>query len=188
MYIFPSGYRSTHKRYATFCNLAGIDPADAVAAAHGLPPIDSADLWPLLVGSNTTSPHTTLPIVVDFVPPQLKAVIGNSSAILHSDRWKLLEGTQLLSYWQGPAFPNASGYGRYFQPFHACSPACLYDIVADPGEHNDVSTDHPEIVSMLQDALADARKTMYQRPPQSDTAGSHAAILRYGNFWGPWLP
>ena len=33
---------------ATFASLAGVDPADTRAAAHGLPPIDSVDQSPVL--------------------------------------------------------------------------------------------------------------------------------------------
>ena len=40
--------------------LAGVDPTDHAAAAAGLPPIDSFDLWPLLSGANTTAPRTEL--------------------------------------------------------------------------------------------------------------------------------
>lgn len=47
-----------HPRYATFSALAGVDPTDEKAAAAGLPPIDSLNLWPLISGANTTSPRT----------------------------------------------------------------------------------------------------------------------------------
>lgn len=45
-------------RYATFCALAGVDPTDTRAAAAGLPPIDSLNLWPLISGANPTSPRS----------------------------------------------------------------------------------------------------------------------------------
>ena len=48
--------------YATFASLAGVDPADARAAAAGLPPIDSHDLSPVILGQTTTSPRTSLVI------------------------------------------------------------------------------------------------------------------------------
>lgn len=69
-------------RYATFAGLAGgklccahsgafrlldfaVDPTDHKAAAWGLPPIDSLDMWPLLSGQTTTSPRQELLINAD---------------------------------------------------------------------------------------------------------------------------
>lgn len=43
--------------YATFCALAGVDATDHEAAAVGLPPIDSLDMWPLLSGAVQQSPR-----------------------------------------------------------------------------------------------------------------------------------
>ena len=43
--------------YGTFARLAGVDPTDHAAAASGLPPIDSVDVWPLVTGANATSPR-----------------------------------------------------------------------------------------------------------------------------------
>ena len=44
--------------YATFCMIAGVgQPTDAWAAAAGLPPIDSINVWPLVSGVVTTSPR-----------------------------------------------------------------------------------------------------------------------------------
>ena len=62
-------------------SLAGVaDPTDHEAAAAGLPPIDSLDLWPLLSGANRTSPRRELPI-------------GDTSALLpHGDGRTLVGG------------------------------------------------------------------------------------------------
>ena len=48
--------------YATFAELAGVDPTDHMAAAAGLPGVDSVSLWPYLSGANQTSPRKALPI------------------------------------------------------------------------------------------------------------------------------
>lgn len=48
--------------YATLAALAGEDPTDHRAAAAGLPPIDSHNLWPMLSGQTATSPRTQLEI------------------------------------------------------------------------------------------------------------------------------
>jgi len=36
--------------YHTFAVLAGLDPVDHKAAAHGLPPTDGGNVWPALAG------------------------------------------------------------------------------------------------------------------------------------------
>ena len=54
------GFVGVEDWYATFCALAGVDKTDTRAAAAGLPPVDSVDLWPMLSGANTTSPHAEI--------------------------------------------------------------------------------------------------------------------------------
>ena len=98
--------------YATFAGLAGVDPTDHRAAASGLPPIDSEDIWPLLSGANTSEPHEYIPIVVNY---EMRSGKGSVSALLMGN-YKLLVGVQQMSYWQGPDFPNASGYGKLTDP------------------------------------------------------------------------
>ena len=47
-------------RYGTLAALAGVDPTDHSAAASGLPPIDSVNVWPMVIGENSTSPRHEL--------------------------------------------------------------------------------------------------------------------------------
>jgi len=86
--------------YATFCGLAGkgtcpyllslrvhaallptapgVDPTDELAAASGLPPIDSLDLWPLISGVTLTSPRWEWPIATgDLMQFPLKLLSGS---------------------------------------------------------------------------------------------------------------
>lgn len=53
--------------YATFCELAGVDPTDHVAAKYGLPPIDSLSMVQLISSTNGTSPRQEIPISLDWV-------------------------------------------------------------------------------------------------------------------------
>ena len=52
--------------YATFCNLAGVDPSDS---GEGKFPVDSMDILHIIAGSSTTSPHDEivpgLPVFTD---------------------------------------------------------------------------------------------------------------------------
>lgn len=47
-------------RYSTYAAVAGVDPTDDVARDAGLPPIDSINMLPLLLGTNTTRPRNVI--------------------------------------------------------------------------------------------------------------------------------
>jgi len=49
----------------TFCEAADIKCHDDAAAKAGLPPMDSLSMWPLLMGTNSTSPRTDYPITAE---------------------------------------------------------------------------------------------------------------------------
>lgn len=56
--------------YATLAGLAAVSPYDGAAAAAGLPPIDSFDLWPLLSGAAAAAGRS----------PREQLVLGGSAA------------------------------------------------------------------------------------------------------------
>jgi hypothetical protein len=51
-------------RYGTFAHLAGVDPTDHRAAAAGLPPVDSLNLWPYVSGQVCGAQCTMLHVLV----------------------------------------------------------------------------------------------------------------------------
>ena len=70
--------------YRTLSHLAGEDPTDHEAAASGLPPIDSLDVWPLLSGASKASPREAAGIIVNenlLVMGPWKYVRGNTTMI-----------------------------------------------------------------------------------------------------------
>ena len=83
--------------YSTYCHLAKVDPTDHKAAAAGLAPIDSHDLWPLLSGRVSVSPRVELAI------GDLHQVGG-----LISNGYKVLLGHLAQAGWTGPVFPNTT--------------------------------------------------------------------------------
>ena len=70
----------------TFAALAGVDPTDAKAAAAGLPPVDSVDVWPLISQLNRTSPRSEIPV---------------TSNVLIQHNYKLMLGPQGEATWSG---------------------------------------------------------------------------------------
>ena len=164
---------------ATLCGLAGVDPADAKAAAAGLPPIDSLDLWPLITGANSTSPRTEVPI---------------AESTLIAWPMKLLTGLQWWSGYAGSVYPNASSPGASPNIWHDCGAGCLFNLSVDAREENDVAAAHPTIVAAMTARLADLVKGFYSNddvgvdicPPGTLLCGCYAAVHIHGGALGPF--
>ena len=62
-------------RFATFSSLAGVDPRDD--PEEGVPPSDSLDMWPVLAGTNGTSPRTSAALTASTL------VVGDYKYIAH---------------------------------------------------------------------------------------------------------
>ena len=52
--------------WSTFCGLAGGEGAECTDNHPSAHPLDSLDLWGLIVGENATSPREGLPLVIGF--------------------------------------------------------------------------------------------------------------------------
>merc|ERR1712070_175865 len=101
--------------YATYAALAGVDPTDHRAAAAGLPPIDSHNLWPFLSGMNKTSPRVELEIG-DYsdntkphsgMNPKAKTLVGG----IIQGKYKVVVGTLSNSGWPSSKYPGGACNG-----------------------------------------------------------------------------
>ena len=93
------GYIHIADWYATFSSLAGVDPTDDRATKAKLPPIDSLNVWPLLLGQNS------ILICVD-IPLTPKTFI--------SGEYKILTRDVDQAGWSGPVYPNTTKPKWYF--------------------------------------------------------------------------
>lgn len=166
--IFLKFLLSLFARYGTFCGLANVDPTDSWAAQSDLPPIDSVDVWPMLSGTNLTSPRDNIgilygakgPLVMGFVQNYKRKIFllrWNLTVILlkfctfASDKrdWKYVAGgvKMIESGYGGEQYPNTSSAqeNRYVDGEHIVCPAdgCLFNVVLDPSEENEISSQHP---------------------------------------------
>ena len=94
---------------------------------------DSTNILPALLGGELS--HPDRPVVMSSG--------GTGMLSIRSGKWKLMPG------------PGDCGYREFFgkkphpAPKPGDPPAQLYDVVADPGEKNNLYTKHPEIVHAL---------------------------------------
>ena len=108
--------------------LAGVDPTDHAAAAAGLPPIDSVDVWDHVTGVNTTSPRTGLHVSPNtIIAGDLKLILGMSTTLFGA-------GPTDQNGWTGPTYPNGTsgkdGAGGITTPPADCTMGCLFNLTA----------------------------------------------------------
>ncbi len=186
------------RRYVTFARLAGADPTDD---QPGFPGVDGIDQWPYLSGQVSTSARTELPLAsrsashedVNSTDPQ-----GGSAALIVGE-FKLVRFAQQYAMWMGPNYPNAStgGPARPDEPVFDCgSEGCLFNIIADPGEHLDLAK-NPKYAAVLAKLQArahalDASAIEAVKPAgwrgQNDKSLACEVMKKNGGIWGPTQP
>jgi hypothetical protein len=65
---------------------------------------------------------------------------------------------------------------------------CLFELSADPTEHNELGAAKPDKLSALLGEMAAAQEKVFS-PDRGlvDKRACEAATGRYGGFWGPWI-
>ena len=189
-----SGWAHLEDWYATFCALAGVNATDARAAAAGLPPIDGLDLSAMLL-ANASSPRTEI-VIGDS---DNNDHVGNTvvSGVIAVDGWKLLIAPHIdPAFFQGPIFPNTS---TSKQPHLVCGdpdgsgaakgPGCLFNVLDDPSEVNDMAATMPAKIAELRARIAELQKTVFN--PDRGTHDKNmckVGLETHHGFLGPWLP
>ena len=182
-----SGFVASEDWLPTFCALAGVEAADARAAAAGLPPIDGHDLWPLLSSATPATPGRAAHFLGASDAAGQTVVQGG---IRVADGWKLLLGAVGPAFWTGPVYPNASSQRDAAPPPLACGSAgCLFNILSDPHETEDVAAAHPGTVAELRQLIAEAQAGVYSpHRGAPDPERFCSQVIENGGFVGPFLP
>lgn len=175
--------------YATFCGLAGGAPgdcaADALAARGGLPPVDSRSAWDAVVNGG--------PPIRDELPIDASVLL----AVNGSKWWKLFTNPHVVGAGRtGPVFPNASSPDPEGPTMQCKKGGCLFDVMADPSETQDVASQFPEVVASMGARLGVLAQSFFSN---SDAGGADvcptgtrgdclcwAAENLWGNFVGPF--
>lgn len=190
--------------YATFAHLAGVDPADSRAGAHGsVPAIDSINVWPALVtpGANETdSPRQEIVLAYGCAgspgSPEPTAhcpdMRGANDSAMISGQYKIVFGPQNnAGFWTGPIHPNGTtdpaGSSTHCGPFSCCQ-GCLFDIWSDPTEHFNLRDSLPGVFQSLRTLLAQRGATMFQTnhtAPNLTCITAQESYRYYRHFDGP---
>ena len=170
-----------------------MDPTDERAAAAGLPPIDSLDQWPFLSGANKTSPRTEVWLGAD------SPMGGESGAtfvqgLITADGYKLLHDLVAMNVWVGPEYPNSTTAAHPWDntPLDCGAidaPTCLFNVLDDPTEHNNIAAAHPDIVAKMAARIKELQAGVFspRRGNPSPKACEATRTLWHG-FVGPFLP
>lgn len=179
------GFIAIEDWYTTICGIVGVDPTDEVAQKAGLPPVDGLNMWPFLSGQNSTSPRTEI-ILGSSANSDIQAN-GQTivQGIIRNDGYKLLLGDIGGAIWQGPVYPNSSTYPDAVLD---CKEPCLFNILDDPTEQENIATKYPSIVQELMKRLDYWNTTVYS-PDRGNDDGTacQVAVEKYHGFWGPFI-
>lgn len=176
-----SGLVHVSDLYATFCTLAGVDPADGDWA-----PVDGVDVWPYISGTNATAPRTRV------VHEHNLFDSPTPTGALRDGDFKLIVGTEPSADWygldsSGHFCPPRTGTQKFPTACSAAQP-CLFNIAEDPEERNDLAASNPSKVAELL-AIFHSYNSQHHPPtakPPSDKAACCAASKAAGNLLSPW--
>jgi arylsulfatase I/J len=163
--------------YATFAGLAGVDPTDHFAAASGLPPIDSLDVWPLVSGASAISPRQTA-----------GHLVTKELLVLGEYKYALPLTEMSASERGGPTYPNASTASDAIgsHTFTCPRTGCLYNVATDISEFHEISAQFPDVVKNMRAEIAKRAATIWSTDHSNDPACKVAAVEKWGGFYGPW--
>jgi arylsulfatase I/J len=109
---------------------------------------------------------------------------------LISGNYKILMDNVPNAGWAGPVYPNNTGPGGGIYARERCGKnrGCLYNIINDPGEHNNLASQMPRKLKKMRKKLGEYRATHFNPyRGEKSPAACEVALNDYGGFWGPFI-
>ena len=166
--------------YTTFSKLAGVDPSDT---GKGKFPVDGLDVWPILTGENKTTPHSEIVLSYNYTGKGA-IIVGDYKLIIGSQG----EGCDALM-WSPIDYPCTEG-----PKGDNCDPYCLYNIIQDPEEKNELSTKEPDKLQELLQHYNEYGKEPRDMQDQGYHSDAELPVFKdackymteNGGYWQPW--
>ena len=174
--------------YPTFCKMAGVDPSDS---GTGKFPVDGLDIWRIISGENDTTEHEEIVLAYNT-----KLSHSNSTGAIIIGEYKLIVGQQ-----RGDLGCDSLSYSPLDYPCTNgtegpdCEPYCLYNIVEDAEERQDLSKIKPDVLKMMLDRYNSLGKEtedkivqgyyVEKKPEPFPNACKY--MNDHGGYWQPWV-
>lgn len=131
-------------------------------------------MWPLVSGETTNSPRND--------------VHASIHALISGD-YKILMGRMAQAGWTGPQYPNQTNpHGGIWSIENCGDTGCLYNIKQDPEERVNLATTMPEVLKEMKAKFVKLNETYFNPNRGKPWPGACESAMKYGNFWGPFLP
>ena len=166
----------------TFCKLAGVDPSDS---GPGKFPVDGLDVWPIITGENTTTPHEEIMLGYNFSAAETSAIIMGDYKLIINQK---VSGCDSVM-WTPLDYPCHDG-----SKGESCDPYCLYNIVEDANKHIELSQKEPDILKKLLSHYNEYGKELRDMQDQGYHISSDLPLFNDAcnymkenrGFWQPW--
>ena len=122
-------------------------------------------------------------------PPTPPPFRTNATGAIRVGDWKLMVGAQPQATWFGDFSPNATFNGTAANVQGCTHAPCLFNISADPTEHDDVAAQFPDVVAQLLATFHTLDYEYHGADSQSfggDQDGYCAAAANNSGFMVPW--
>ena len=163
--------------------MAGVDPSDS---GEGKFPVDGLDVWRIISGENATTEHEEIVLSYNFtskgaiIVGEYKLIVGSQMGRPHCD-------SLMYSPLDYPCTNGTVG--------NDCDPYCLYNIVEDPRETQDLTKTKPDILQMMLDRYNSHAKEPqdrldqgYHNPNECPTFAEACQYMKeHGSYWQPWV-
>lgn len=169
--------------YPTLANLAHVDPTDTITYNGSARAIDGIDAWPVIMGKKESLGREFLPLTDHGWSG---GGWNNTRAIIWQSRWKLITSEKNTHWftkdddWVQSHDPCADGTSRPGCLICTHDRPCLFDLLADPEERNNLAQQNLPIVGEM---LAGMQGRNF--PAYTFTAFPESERGPYGCLLGP---